>query len=154
MIGDWSWLPEYWPKFVSGTWLTIQLLLICSTLGFLLAVPVGLVQVTGPKWLGAIARGFCTFIRGTPLLIQIWLIYYGVGQLFPQIDGIRETFIWPYLRAAFPYAVFALTVSVAGYVGEVMPSMVASKCTSSPMPTFSQVRDLVGGSGSFFSLLQ
>ena len=120
MIGDWSWLPEYWPKFVSGTWLTIQLLLICSTLGFLLAVPVGLVQVTGPKWLGAIARGFCTFIRGTPLLIQIWLIYYGVGQLFPQIDGIRETFIWPYLRAAFPYAVFALTVSVAGYVGEVM----------------------------------
>jgi len=120
MIGDWSWLPEYWPKLVSGTWLTIQLLLICSTLGFLLSIPIGLVQVTGPKWLGAIARGFCTFVRGTPLLIQIWLIYYGVGQLFPSIEGIRETFLWEYLRAAFPYAIFALTISVAGYVGEVM----------------------------------
>ncbi|MEP1207591.1 MAG: ABC transporter permease subunit [Rhizobiaceae bacterium] len=117
---DWSWLPEYSDKLISGFWLTIQLLVICSTLGFLLAVPVGLVQVTGPKWLAMIARGFCTVVRGTPLLIQLWLIYYGVGELFPGIEGIRESFLWPVLRAAFPYAVLAFTLSVAGYVGEVM----------------------------------
>ena len=118
---DWYWLPEYLPKLISGFWLTVELLLICATLGFLLAIPVGLVQVTGPRWLSAIAAGFCTFIRGTPLLIQIWLIYYGIGTgVFPQIDGIQDTFLWPILRAAFPYAVFAFTISVAGYVGEVM----------------------------------
>ena len=117
---DWSWLPEYSDKLISGFWLTIQLLVICSFLGFLLAVPVGLVQVTGPKYLSVIARGFCTIVRGTPLLIQLWLIYYGVGELFPGIEGIRESFLWPVLRAAFPYAVLAFTLSVAGYVGEVM----------------------------------
>ncbi len=117
---EWSWLPEYAPKLVSGLWLTIELLLICSTLGFLLAVPIGLVQVTGPKPLAMLARGFCTLIRGTPLLIQLWLIYYGIGSLFPGIEGIRESALWPILRAALPYAIFAFTLSVAGYVGEVM----------------------------------
>ena len=117
---DWSWLPEYSDKLISGFWLTIQLLVICSVLGFILAVPIGLVQVTGPRYLAIIARGFCTAVRGTPLLIQLWLIYYGVGELFPSIEGIRESFLWPVLRAAFPYAVLAFTFSVAGYVGEVM----------------------------------
>ncbi|MEM7303474.1 MAG: ABC transporter permease subunit [Pseudomonadota bacterium] len=122
---DWSWLPEYWPKLISGLWLTIELLLICSTLGFFFAVLIGLVRVSGPRWLAAIATGFCTFVRGTPLLIQLWLIYYGVGGLFPSIPGIQDSVLWPILRAAFPYAVFAFTVSVAGYVGEVMRGALA-----------------------------
>ena len=66
------------------------------------------------------AKGFCTVVRGTPLLIQLWLIYYGLGSIFPFIPGIRESFIWPVLREAFPYAVFAFSISVAGYSGEVM----------------------------------
>lgn len=117
---DWSWLPEYSDKLISGFWLTVQLLVICSTLGFILAVPIGLAQVTGPRILAVLARGFCTLVRGTPLLIQLWLIYYGVGEIFPSIEGIRESFLWPILRAAFPYAILAFTLSVAGYVGEVM----------------------------------
>ncbi|MFD0915168.1 ABC transporter permease [Pseudahrensia aquimaris] len=116
----WDWIPEYADKLISGLWLTIELLLVCATLGFLLAIPIGLVQVTGPRPLALLARGFCTFIRGTPLLIQLWLIYYGLGSIFPSIDGIRDSFLWPYLRAALPYAIFAFTLSVAGYTGEVM----------------------------------
>jgi polar amino acid transport system permease protein len=59
-------------------------------------------------------------IRGTPLLLQVWLLYYGLGSLFPLIPEIRGSFLWPYLRQAWPYAVLALTVSFAGYEGEVM----------------------------------
>ena len=117
---DWSWFPEYFPRLLSGLSLTIQLLLLCATLGFILAVPIGLVQVTGPRPLALLARTFCTIVRGTPLLIQLWLIYYGLGSIFPQFSGLRETFIWDFLRAAFPYAAFAFTLSVGGYVGEVM----------------------------------
>lgn len=117
---DWSWIPEYAPRLLAGLWLTIELLVVCSVLGLLLAVPIGLVQVTGPRSLAMLARGFCTVIRGTPLLIQLWLIYYGIGSIFPSIEGIRETAIWPLLRAALPYAFFAFTISVAGYTGEVM----------------------------------
>jgi polar amino acid transport system permease protein len=117
---NWSWLPEYAPRLLEGLWITIELLLISIFLGMLLAVPIGLVQVTGPRWLGAIARGFCTVIRGTPLLIQLWLIYYGLGSIFPFIPEIRNSALWPILRQAFPYAAFAFTISVAGYSGEVM----------------------------------
>lgn len=58
--------------------------------------------------------------RHPPLLLQIWLLYYGLGSVFPQIDGIRDSVFWPYLRSAWPYALLALSFSVAGYEGEVM----------------------------------
>jgi len=117
---DWSWLPIYGPQFIDGIWITIQLLLISLAIGISLAIPIGLVKVTGPRPLAMLARGFCTVIRGTPLLIQLWLIYYGLGSIFPYIEGIRETWVWPILREAFPYAIFAFSLSVAGYIGEVM----------------------------------
>ncbi|WP_341367190.1 ABC transporter permease subunit [Yoonia sp. BS5-3] len=116
----WDWLPEYAPRFAEGIWLTLQLLGLSIFFGMMLAVPIGLVQVTGPWPLAWAARAFCTVIRGTPLLIQLWLVYYGLGSLFPSIPGIRETMIWSFLRDAFPYAVFAFTLSVAGYEGEIM----------------------------------
>lgn len=116
----WSWLPKYAPMFLDGLWITIELLALSIAFGMAMAIPIGLVQVTGPRPLAWLARLFCTLIRGTPLLIQLWLIYYGVGSLFPSIPGIRESFLWPVLRDAFPYAVLAFALSVAGYEGEIM----------------------------------
>jgi len=116
----WDWVPEYLPKFVEGLWVTIQLFSLSIFFGFLLAIPIGLVQVTGPKWLGLIARGYCTLFRGTPLLIQLWLLYYGLGSVFPYYPGLRESFIWPILVEAFPYAIVAFSLSVAAYEGHVM----------------------------------
>lgn len=117
---EWYWLPEFAPKFLAGLWLTVQLLILSIAIGMTLAIPIGLVQVTGPRPLALLAKGFCTIIRGTPLLVQLWLIYYGIGSLFPSIPGIRESFLWPILREAFPYAIFAFSLSVAGYEGEVL----------------------------------
>jgi len=117
---QWYWVPEYLPKFFDGIVVTLQLLSVSIILGMMLAIPIGLVQVTGPRWLAIPARAFCTVIRGTPLLIQLWLLYYGLGSLFPLIPEIRNSFLWPILRDAFPYAVLAFTLSVAGYEGEVM----------------------------------
>ncbi len=84
------------------------------------AIPLGLAQAAGPWFLSAPARVFCTIIRGTPLLLQLWLLYYGLGSLFPQYPWIRESDLWPYLRQAWPYAVLALTMSFAAYEGEIM----------------------------------
>ena len=117
---QWYWVAEYVPKFIDGIIITLQLLGLSIFFGMILAIPIGLVQVTGPRWLSIPARAFCTVIRGTPLLIQLWLLYYGLGSLFPLIPEIRESFLWPILRDAFPYAVLAFTLSVAGYEGEVM----------------------------------
>lgn len=116
----WDWIPKYAPLAAEGIWRTIWILVVTSVLGFLLAVPLELAQAIGPWYLAAPARTFCTIIRGTPLLLQIWLLYYGLGSLFPQYPWIRESELWPYLRQAWPYAVLALTLSYAGYEGEVM----------------------------------
>ncbi|MBN9251544.1 MAG: ABC transporter permease [Mesorhizobium sp.] len=116
----WDWLPAYLPLALQGIWRTIWLLVVTSVLGILLAIPLGLAQAAGPWFLSVPARTFCTIIRGTPLLLQLWLLYYGLGSLFPQLPWIRESFLWPYLRQAWPYGVLALTLSFAGYEGEVM----------------------------------
>ncbi|MDR6953290.1 polar amino acid transport system permease protein [Ancylobacter sp. 3268] len=116
----WDWLPEYAGRLAHGVGVTLLMLFGTCFLGFLLAVPIGLVQVTGPWPLKLLAKGFCTVIRGTPLLLQLWLLYYGLGSLFPQFPAIRQSFLWPLLREAWPYGVAALTLSFAAYEGEVM----------------------------------
>lgn len=117
---DWTWFPKYFTQLAHGLYLTILLLVVSVFFGFLLAVPIGLVQVTGPWPLAWLARGFCTLIRGTPLLVQLWLLYYGLGSFFPEFPSLRQSFIWPILIEGFYYAVLALTLSFAGYEGEIM----------------------------------
>ncbi len=116
----WDWLPNYLELAAMGIWRTIWLLALSLVLGMALAIPLGLAQAAGPWWLAWPARGFCTVIRGTPLLLQLWLLYYGLGSLFPTIPWIRSSELWPILRQAWPYGLLALTLSFAGYEGEVM----------------------------------
>lgn len=116
----WDWLPKYLPLAAQGIWRTIWILAVTMVMGMALAIPLGLAQAIGPWYLAAPARTFCTVIRGTPLLLQLWLLYFGLGSLFPQFPWIRQSELWPILRQAWPYAVLALTLSFAGYEGEVM----------------------------------
>lgn len=116
----WDWIPRYAGLGLEGIWRTLWLLALSVVIGGMLAVPLGLAQAAGPLWLAAPARGFCTLIRGTPLLLQLWLIYYGLGSLFPQFPWIRQSELWPILRQAWPYALLALSLSFAGYEGEIL----------------------------------
>lgn len=116
----WDWVPQYLPLLINGLWITTNLLVLSVVFGMSLAVPLGLVQARETPLVAPLARAFCTFIRGTPLLVQIWLLYFGFGSLFPMIPGIRQSFLWPVLREGYYYALFALTLSFAGYEGEIM----------------------------------
>jgi polar amino acid transport system permease protein len=120
----WDWIARYYPLLFNGLWLTLLLWVLSCVFGMILAIPIGLVQVTGPRWLASLAHGFCTVIRGTPLLLQLWLIYFGLGSLFPQIAQVypefRQDFLWLIRLDAFWYALLAFTLSFAGYEGEIM----------------------------------
>ncbi len=116
----WDWLPRYGERLAYGVWQTLILLFWSSVIGFLLAVPIGLVQVTGPRPLAWLAKAFCSIIRGTPILLQLWLLYYGLGSIFAQYPELRSSFLWPYLRQAWPYGFATLMISFAAYEGEVM----------------------------------
>lgn len=117
---NWTWFPEYLPLLIQGLWLTIQLLVLSMVFGLILAVPVGLVQVTGPRWIAGIARGYCTLMRGTPLLVQLWLLYFGLGSVFAAYPEVRQSLFWPILREGYFYAILAFTLNEGGYGGEIM----------------------------------
>jgi polar amino acid transport system permease protein len=116
----WEWLPKYFPSLIYGFGVTMQILIISVVVGFLLAIPIGLAQVNGSRLSKSIAGGFCSYIRGTPLLTQIWLLYYGIGSLFPLIPGMRENFMWLIRLDAYWYVLLAFTLSFAGYEAEIM----------------------------------
>lgn len=119
---DWSWIPEYWNSglILQGIWMTIKLLVVSWAVGLFLAIWLGLAQAAGPWYLAMPAKGFCSVIRGTPLLLQLWMIYYGLGSLFPSFPWLRHSVFWPYLIDSGPYAFLTLTLSFAGYEGEVL----------------------------------
>ena len=118
----WDWLPQYSGMLVSGIWRTLGMLFASVIVGMLFAVPLGLVQVTGPRPLAWLAAGFCGIIRGTPLLLQLWLLYYGLGSILAANPEFRKAYpeIFYYIRQAWPYGFLALTISFAAYEGEVM----------------------------------
>lgn len=115
-----SWISTYWPLLVSGAMQTLLLLVISVTFGFMLAVLLALAQVSGTPALRAISRLYTTCFRGTPLLIQLWLFYYGLGSLLPLVPGIRTSFLWPVLREGFFFAALSFTLNYAAYEAEVL----------------------------------
>ena len=119
----WDWLPQYRNELIAGVGRSLLMLFSSAGVGIVFAILLGLAQVAGPKPLGWLAAGFCGIIRGTPLLLQLWLIYYGVGSIIAEHRlYLKEE--WPtlfyYSRQSWIYGFAALTISFAAYEGEIM----------------------------------
>ncbi len=117
---DFSWLPKYGPLLLEGAWRTVLLVILSGIIGNGLAIIVGFGRISRNFAVAKAALAFTSVIRGTPLLVQIFLMYYGLGSVFGEWDWIRQTFLWDYLREGFWYMVAALAISTAGYTGEVV----------------------------------
>ncbi|MDN0084191.1 ABC transporter permease subunit [Crenobacter sp. SG2305] len=115
-----EWASTYGHVLLQGLLVTIELLLLSGFFGFLLALLVGFGRLSKQPVIAWLSLSFTNLIRGTPLLVQIYVLYYGVGSLFVGFPAVRDSFLWPYLREGFWYVVVALTLSVGGYVGEVI----------------------------------
>jgi His/Glu/Gln/Arg/opine family amino acid ABC transporter permease subunit len=108
------------PKLIHGTWITILLVILSGTIGNALAVGIALARVSKNPLLWMPSYAYILLMRGTPLLVQMYLLYYGCGDIFGQTPWIRHSFLWPYLRDGFWYAVIALSLNTAGYSGEIL----------------------------------
>lgn len=117
---NFDWLAKYWPLLIDGAFQTVALLVISVSLGFLLAIGLAFAQVSGGCVSRSLARWFSTVFRGTPLLIQLWLLYYGIGSLLPMVPGLRQSFLWPLLREGFFFAAVSFTLNYAAYEAEVL----------------------------------
>ena len=107
------------PKLLHGAWITILLTVMVFFIGNTLAVGVALARVSKNPFMRSTSYYFTLLMRGTPLLVQMYLLYYGLGSIFSHTPAIRHSFLWPYLRDGFWYGVVALSLNTAGYSGEI-----------------------------------
>ena len=100
---------------LSGLDNTILLLLISLPIGFVLALIFAIGRVSKIKFLSRTIASYIFIIRGTPLLVQIYLIYFGLGS----VKFIRESFLWYALKEPFWCGVIALTINTVAYGAEI-----------------------------------
>ncbi len=117
---NFEWIAKYWPLLIDGAIQTVALLVISVSFGFVLAVGLAFARVSGGPIARNLALGYSTVFRGTPLLIQLWLLYYGIGSLLPMVPGLRQSFLWPILREGFFFAALSFTLNFAAYQSEVL----------------------------------
>ena len=112
---DVSFLLDTMGQLLGGLPLTLELAGISISAGIVLATALALLRVglRPGEWF---VRGYVYVLRGTPLLLQIFLIYYGLGQL----DWIRHSVLWPFLRQPYWCAILALTLNTAAYGSEII----------------------------------
>ncbi len=110
------------PRMLGGMVLTFQLLLLSLAAGTVIALLLLLMRISGRWWLSWPAQVYFYVFRGTPILVQIFIIYYGL----PQFDWIRDSVFWPILRDPFGCAIVALSLNVGAYVSEIFRGGVLS----------------------------
>jgi polar amino acid transport system permease protein len=103
------------PKMLMGIGLTFQLLFLSLLLGTALAIILLILRISGRWYLSWPTMVYIYIFRGTPILVQIFIIYYG----FPQLEFIRDSIFWPILREPFGCAIVALTLNTGAYVSEI-----------------------------------
>jgi octopine/nopaline transport system permease protein len=104
------------PKMLAGIGLTFQLLFLSGILGLLLAVILLLMRMSKRWYLVAPSMVYIYVFRGTPILVQIFIIYNGL----PQFEFIRESILWPILKEPFGCAIVALSMNTGAYVSEIL----------------------------------
>ncbi len=111
---DFSFLSRYYPMYITGTLNTLGLAFFTLLLGVLFGIILALMRLSKNSFLKGIASSYIEFIRGTPLLVQLYIVYYGL----PQITGMR----FP----SFFAGIIALTINSSAYIAEIIRAGILS----------------------------
>lgn len=107
---------ESLPAFAGGALLTLELTAAALAIGMLLALPLAVARGARSRWISGPVWAFTYVIRGTPLLVQLYLVYYGLGQF----DAVKDSWAWPWLRSATFCAVASFAVNTCAYTIEIL----------------------------------
>lgn len=113
---NWHLIVDVLPALLEAALLTAKLTVASVVLGFVIALPLSLMRVSAVTALSRPVLLYTFAFRGTPLLVQLFLIYYGASQ----IEWIRSSFAWPMLREPFWCALIAFSLNNAAYTTEVL----------------------------------
>ncbi len=112
---DWGFAVATFVKLIGALPLTLGVWALSVAFGALVAAGVTWMRVSGSKLLITLARAYVAVFRGTPLLIQLFIVYYGLASL----PAVRASVFWPFLRNAFDCAVLSLALCTAAYQSEI-----------------------------------
>ncbi|MER8958808.1 ABC transporter permease [Mesorhizobium sp. M0701] len=122
-----AWNPEFFqkyaPGYISGLGITLLLVAISIVLGAILSVPIAYARMSKNPILSGFAYAYVYFFRGTPLLAQTFLVYYGVGSFRPELEMVG---LWGFFREAFNCAIFAFSLNTAAYQAEILRGAIES----------------------------
>ncbi|WP_417517916.1 ABC transporter permease [Minwuia sp.] len=120
---DFEFIEKYGPKYLSGLWVTIQLVSISIVLGAILSLPIAMGRMSANPLIRPVAFSYVYFFRGTPLLAQIFLVYYGAGVF---VEELRDIELWAFFRDPWNCAVFTFALNTAAYQAEILRGAVQS----------------------------
>ena len=107
---------ENLPLYFQGLWVTIQLVFLSLVCGLMLAVPMALAASARNPLVAFLPKAYIYFFRGTPLLVQMYIIYYGMAQF----AAVRESVVWIVFQEAYWCALIAFSLNTAGYTAEIL----------------------------------
>jgi arginine/ornithine transport system permease protein len=136
---DWSVIAGALPAFWRGLQITLLLLAISAISGVALSIPLGILRVSPRRWVSGPVWLYTYVVRGTPLLVQLFMIYFGLAQF----EAVRESLAWPLLKSAWFCAWLAFTLNTTAYTTEI----VAGALRSTPPGELEAARSL--GMGTF-----
>lgn len=113
---DAEFIAHYLPRLFNGLNMTLFLVVISIVLGAIISIPVAFGRNSKNTVLRTLAYGYVNFLRGTPLLAQIFLIYYGAGQFRDTLESVG---LWWFFREALNCAIFAFTLNTSAYQAEI-----------------------------------
>ena len=116
MIFDYNVILQSLPLYFGGVLVTLKILLISLACGLALAIPLGLMRVSKSALVNFPAWLYTYVIRGTPMLVQLFLIYYGLAQF----EAVRESALWPYFSSATFCACLAFAINTSAYSAEIL----------------------------------
>lgn len=113
------------PDLLAAAPLTLLLTLVAGIVGLVVGTFLALARLSNQPLLSWPSGLFMFVVRGTPLLVQLYLIYYGLGQYMGH-SWVRHSFLWPYMREGLTFALFAYSMNQAAYNAEVLRGAIQS----------------------------
>ena len=104
------------PLYLSGTLVTLKLLVAALAAGLVAAIPLAVMRASPNPWLSRPVWLFTYVFRGTPLLVQLFLIYYGLAQF----SWVRESVVWPLFSSAWFCCMLAFAINTCAYTTEII----------------------------------
>ena len=106
------------PKLLSATLTTLKLLSLSLIFGLIIGLIFAIMRLNKNKFVNNFSYGFSYIFRGTPLLVQIFIIYFGLGQ----IEYLRSTILWTILKEPYWCAIIAFSLNTGAYTSEILRS--------------------------------